>query len=663
MDGIIYDTLIAQSRKIKPPPAERERPVVVVAMDEASLIAPELLSFPRVYFTPVWAQLLDGIYTAGAKASGFDIIFAWSASQLYPGLENPFLRTLARYKDRTSIGRTATFPPVKSFYFAAGANDLSVPFLEIEPDSDGILRRVPLTTYVNEQGEKPTLVGALVQRLGIKDAPDVTLIAPKEPAELQIPTYSMIDVKRCIELDPAAVKSAFDGKVVLFGTTIADEDRKYASDRFMTKLQATAKPVDPGNENECNLVPLARSQIASTSIPGVHVHAMALEQIINREHILITSLTMILIIGGGLALLISGVGVSLSFSRALSVTGITLVGLYAVASILIINGVYLRLSLLLISVVMALFIAYAARYVFEERKRIRIQAAFGTYLAPSIVQSLSENSKNLKMGGENRELTIFFADLSGFTTLSTKVDAETLTTTVNRYLTQLVNAVEATGGYIDKFIGDAVMAYWGAPTNDPNHAVHAVTAAIDAYQRVVTQKAIDDEAGIPSFKVKIGLNTGIAIVGNVGTEGRRNYTAIGEAVNVAARLESVPTDYNCQIVIGPDTAAQIYQTYLVHELDAIQVKGRAKPVPVFRPICLQAEAQHTDREFISGYAEALKLYRGQKFKEAVEKFTYLVAEFPEHLTGPAAAMILRAQGYIDHPPPADWDGVWVKPTK
>lgn len=400
VDGVIYDSLIAQSRKIAPPPKDRPKPVAVIAMDEASLIAPELLSLPRVYFTPVWAELLDGVYAGGAKAAGFDIIFAWSASQLYPGLEVPFLRSLAKYKDRTSIGRTATFPPVKSFYFAAGANDLSVPFLEVEPDSDGVLRRIPLTTFVNEQGEKPTLLGALVARLGIKNVPHVTLIAPKEPAELQIPTYSMIDVKRCIELNPAAVKAAFDGKVVLFGTTIPDEDRKTASDRFMTKLSNTSSPVEGGNENECRLEPLGRSQPASKTIPGVHVHAMALEQIINEEYIYVSPLFMLMLVGGGLSLLIAGIGVNFSFFRALIVTLGTLIGLYLASSLLILDNIYLRLSLLIISVIMALFIAYAARYVFEERKRIRIQRAFGTYLAPSIVASLAENSKNLKLGGE-----------------------------------------------------------------------------------------------------------------------------------------------------------------------------------------------------------------------------------------------------------------------
>ncbi|MCX8500504.1 MAG: adenylate/guanylate cyclase domain-containing protein, partial [Alphaproteobacteria bacterium] len=647
-----------------PKPSD-DRPVVVVAMDLPSLTSEELAPYPRVYFLAVWGKLLDGVFEAGAKQASFDYIFAWSAAQLYPGLETPFLTALGKYHDRVGIGRTGVVPPLLPFFYSArgGEDPRSIPNLELEPDSDGVQRRVPLSLKT-DKGLQPSMVGAIASRLQIPAETNEILLAPRAAIEEQIPTYSMVDVLRCIQLDPEAMKRVFADKIVLFGTTAPDEDRKYASDHRITRLdpQANAAVTTPYSGG-CTLTPSPRSDPSSRTIPGVHVHALALEQLITGDMIRIVPPWVLIVIGGVLVGLVTAMGLFVSLLRAVLVTIAAEIALFATATALILYRYYLPLSLLLISVAVAMLLSYVARYVFEERKRVRLMKAFGTYLAPEIVNQLAEDESHLKLGGENRELTVFFADLSGFTILSTKVGAEELTNTVNRYLTQLVEAVDATGGYVDKFIGDAVMAYWGAPVEVKDHATRAVLAAMDAYDRVVRQKQIDDAEGRPGFKVKIGLNTGFAVVGNVGTEGRRNYTAIGEAVNVAARLESVPSDYGCNIVVGPITAQQIRGEIFSHELDAIQVKGRALPVAVFRPLGKLEDMTSVEQEFARDYGAALALYRSQKFSEAQKLWRELADRSSDFLKGPALAMVERAEGYIHHPPPEDWDGVWVKPTK
>src|SRR5262249_8949970 len=177
------------------------------------------------------------------------------------------------------------------------------------------------------------------------------------------------------------------------------------------------------------------------------------------------------------------------------------------------------------------------------------------------------------------------------------------------YLGLLVKEVEATNGYVDKFIGDAVMAVWGAPPADPDHAAHAAQAALAGLAAVNAAKAEADAKGLPGYSVKMGLNSGPAVIGNVGAPGRYNYTAIGETVNVAARLESVPNDYNCRIVIGPETAAAIADRYVVCELDWVQVKGKAEPIAIYDLLAARTGENQVECRYSREYAVALALYR------------------------------------------------------
>jgi adenylate cyclase len=341
----------------------------------------------------------------------------------------------------------------------------------------------------------------------------------------------------------------------------------------------------------------------------------------------------------------------------------TMVALYALSSTLLIFNIWLPITLLMTVAAGAMFIAYIARYLIEDRRRRRIQRAFGHYLAPGLVARMADDDSNLRLGGEEREITIMFADLSGFTALSAKLSAEELMATTNRYLSLIAGAVDATGGYVDKFIGDAVMAFWNAPANDPDHALHGATAGLDAATRIKAQRLEDEASGLPGFAVKIGINTGVAIIGNVGAEGRFNYTAVGEAVNIAARLESVPGDYQCSVVVGPQTAKLVASELVMHEVDLIRVKGKIEPVSVFRPLGRAGEVDQAGAAFKAAFESALALFRNRQFTEAEAAWNDAVKRFPEEITGPARVMAKRAADFASDPPDADWDGVWTKQTK
>jgi len=305
----------------------------------------------------------------------------------------------------------------------------------------------------------------------------------------------------------------------------------------------------------------------------------------------------------------------------------------------------------------------------SSRRRRRIEHAFCHYLSPMVVDRLASDASALKLGGEIHEVTVMFADLSGFTALSGRVEPEVLTHVTNRYLTYIVEQVEATGGYVDKFIGDAVMAIWGAPVTDSRHAVNGIRAAMATVARIRQEQEAAEARGEISFSVKIGLNSGPAIVGNVGTDKRYNYTAVGETVNLAARLEGVPSIYGCQIVVGQRTAELAGGEYLMRELDTIQVKGRETPLTVFEPIVERAKASQEQMDRVQRYLEALGYYRSMWFAEASQIWEALSRK--EHgslvLQGgkgeppgnPPARMAERACSFAAHWPLSPWNGVCV----
>ena len=234
----------------------------------------------------------------------------------------------------------------------------------------------------------------------------------------------------------------------------------------------------------------------------------------------------------------------------------------------------------------------------------------------------------------------------------------------NTYHAMMVEAVEATGGYVNQFLGDAVMAIWGAPLADPDHAASAARAALRIVESVMQAKAEADAHGVPGYAVKIGINTGPAVVGNVGAPKRYNYTAVGETVNIAARLESVPEDYGCRIVVGPDTAAAIGDRFVLCELDWIKVKGKDEAFSVFQLIAEKSTAEAAELRYREQYGAGLERYRAGDFAAAEEIWR---RQARASRTGPPLAppplVMARRCADLKSAPPASWDGVFVKTSK
>lgn len=309
----------------------------------------------------------------------------------------------------------------------------------------------------------------------------------------------------------------------------------------------------------------------------------------------------------------------------------------------------------------ALFVANLVwGYLFEYRKGRAMVNLFGEYVAPELVAEMAANPESYSMEGESRELTVLFCDVRGFTTISESLDPNALREYINIYLTAMSEDIRGNRGTLDKYIGDAVMAFWGAPVALQDHAQRAVASAL---RMQATANALNKDfaaRGWPPLRIGIGLNTGEMRVGDMGSKIRRAYTVMGDAVNLASRLEGITKVYGVGIAVGPGTRAAA-PSYAWRELDRVRVKGKNEPVPIYEPVDLEAELDTVRREELRQWHRALELVRGQRWDEADEVLDGLLALDPA--SGLYRLYRERVAWYRRHPPGADWDGVTSYDTK
>jgi adenylate cyclase len=297
--------------------------------------------------------------------------------------------------------------------------------------------------------------------------------------------------------------------------------------------------------------------------------------------------------------------------------------------------------------------AIALRLGIVDREKLFLRRAFGLYLSPSVIERLTSSGTLPTLGGETREITLFFSDVVGFSTLSEGVSPQDIVSLMNAYLTSMGEAIEEAGGFVDKFVGDAIVAIFGAPIMSANHAAEAVTAALECQSRL---EAFNREHA-PPVRHRIGLNTGEALIGNIGSQRRFNYTAFGENVNLASRLEQANTSLGTSILAAESVAIATRDAFFWREIDTIRVRGRSAPVTVFEPLCHRGEETQTQTEKVQAYAEGLVAWRARKFRQAEIAFS----RFPED--PPAALFRQRCRALVEDPPDNRWEPILIPPTK
>ena len=302
------------------------------------------------------------------------------------------------------------------------------------------------------------------------------------------------------------------------------------------------------------------------------------------------------------------------------------------------------------------------RFVMEFKLKQQIKKQFGTYLSAALVEKLQKNPGLLKLGGDERELSIMFTDVRGFTTISEHYgkDVQGLTSIMNRYMTAMTQAILDNDGTLDKYIGDAQMAFWNAPLDDPDHARNAVKTAMQMLKRLDTFNEEITKEGIPAFGMGLGINTASVVVGNMGSTQRFDYTCLGDGVNLASRLEGQSKPYGVRIIIGPLTYAKVNISYQCFELDCIAVKGKKEGVKIYT--ILENRLAENVMEVIRMHEAFLINYRAQKWDEAIALINALKKHNPE-LKKYYEAMVERIKELQGANLGADWDGVFRATSK
>ncbi len=315
-------------------------------------------------------------------------------------------------------------------------------------------------------------------------------------------------------------------------------------------------------------------------------------------------------------------------------------------------------SLVMVALLFALNMSYG--YFVESRTKRQITNLFGQYVPSELVDEMSKHPDSVSMVGESREMTVLFSDVRGFTTISEGLDPKELSLLMNEFLTPLSRVVYKHRGTIDKYMGDCIMAFWGAPLPDVNHAKNAIIAGIEMQLTLKKLQVHFKERGWPPIKIGVGINTGRVSVGNMGSEVRVAYTVMGDEVNLASRLEGITKQYGVGIVVGENTRNTV-SDFVYRELDHVRVKGKDKPIAIYEPLGLQSEVDKSTLEELKLFHEMRRLYLKQNWEQAELQLMNLQRISPE--TELYGIYMERIAHFRKSPPPSDWDGVYVFQTK
>ena len=522
-------------------------------------------------------------------------------------------------------------------------------YFNIFPDLDGTCRRVPLAINFHSRIALPLSLAMLrVYRpevpfairfadYGVESVRWGSLSIPVDEGGQMLvnfrgrgrtfPHISAIDV-----LDGKVPPATLRGKLVLVGVTAT----------AVSDLRVT--PFD-------------------SIFPGVEVHANVLDNILRRDFLWQPKWGVLVEIAA-ILLSVMILGVALHYARGIfgALVAAGLIGAYLVSSQWLFTAYGFPLSL--VYPLLAISLTYVAigvqHYVTEEREKRKIRDAFGLYLNPSLARLVSEKPEMLRLGGDKRELTVLFSDIRGFTTISERLSPEALVELLNQYLGAMTDIVFDHDGTLDKYIGDAIMAVWGAPIPQEDHAARACRAAVDMVTRLRDLNRGWQERGWPPLFIGIGLNTGDMVAGNMGSERRLSYTVMGDNVNLGSRLEGLNKMYGTHIICSDATLREARDVVVARELDLVRVKGKLQPVHIFQILGPSSERERWT-SLIERFNAGIAAYRERRWNEGLEIFSAVLAEFPED--GPARLYVERCRKMAAEPPERDWNGVTVMETK
>jgi adenylate cyclase len=413
--------------------------------------------------------------------------------------------------------------------------------------------------------------------------------------------------------------------------------------------------------NVAGLYDLKATPVSSV-YPGVELHATLITNILKGEHVRgpfpsqALGLALVCALAVGMVVVAAYRPVLTVPVTALVAAGVGVISYQAYAR----GGLFLHATPAWAATAATFVCGTLYNFATEGRRRRRIKGMFQTYVSPEVVDQMIARPELYALGGERKPMTVLFSDIRGFTTLSEGLEPTEVVALLNTYLDPMTEIVIRHRGTLDKYIGDAVVAIYGAPLPMEDHAARACRSALEMFRAL--EETVNPELvrrGWPEVRIGVGINSGLICAGNMGSERRRDYTVIGDGVNLASRLEGLNKYYGTRILIGPETREQVGDAFVCRHLDRVAVKGRGKAVDVHE---LVGEAVgEAEREAIRVYEEGLALLWARRFEEAAARFGEALGARPEDTA--AGLMKKRAVGFAAEPPPEDWSGAHVMDAK
>jgi adenylate cyclase len=536
-------------------------------------------------------------------------------------------------------------------------------FFNAPPDADGVVRKATLVLPYGRSNNLDewdlyssldlvtarAFLGAQAQDMNLVYGPpgvveiqfgDILRLHPDGRGQLMInyqgpassfTHYSIVDV-----LQKKFAPGAFQGKIILIGATAT------------------------------GIGDLRGTPYGGTDYPGVEIHANVIDNILNQrflKHGLRQALAdVLLIFFFGIPM---GIWMALVSPRWMWFGMALLLPLGALNFWAFLDGWWLNLLIPAFTLSTNVLLVSLYRALVEEKEKRRVRTAFGQYLSPEVIRRLLVNPRLVEP--KKTDITVMFSDIRGFTTISEKLDAQDLAVFLNQYLSDMTRLVFEHQGTLDKYIGDAVMAFWGAPFEEPGHATRACNTALKMMDRVREMQQKWEAEGKPHLDIGIGLNTGVASVGNMGSVLRYGYTALGDAVNLSSRLEGLNKDYGTHIVANETTyLAAKEDGFVFRELDLLRVKGKLEPVTIYELMGRQGETNSYGapgqwRARLALFDEGRKLYAQRKWEQAQKMFQLVLDQWSDD--GPSRTYWKRCQEYLFDEPPSGWDGVFLMTHK
>ena len=661
--------------------------IVIVSIDDQSdESTPDRWPWPRSYY----AHVIENLEEAGAAVIGLDVMLDQSDDS-NPQSDDRLAGVLRKYdnivltgkllRSSTNYSYSTLIPPYEKFISGPTSWGLAA----LEADADGFFRRYSVGQMYGDS-LLPSFAAEILRKF-LPNSNTVSLTIDKD--------YFVLNPYHILKFDPASMLINFSGPAFSFpyysfDTILDDKDFDLRADFDMNAFD------DPGDSTlglpaglkysgslKGKIVLIGSSmhelhdnfptpfmehrnnsgQEVLAEMPGVEIHANALQTILSGNYLKTLSRFSTLLILLFLSALIF-LSTRLASTLLSAILGVVLIIVYTVINAWAFSANNIILPVM--APVLTLLFAYTGFTVYnyflslQEKKMLR--GAFAYYVPETVIQDIVNNPEKLKLGGEERVVTVMFTDVAGFTTISEALKPRELVGLLNEYLTAMTDIVLKHKGVIDKYEGDAIMAEFGVPVPFEEHARAACSTALEMQHQLRLMRKAWAKRGMPELSARVGINTGEVIVGNMGSRDVFDYTVMGDHVNLGARLEGANKFYGTNIMISEFTHEVVRDHFLTRPLDLIRVKGKKKPVEVFELVAAN-DTKFTDNFFklMELFGRGIAAYRNQKWMDAADIFSYCLKLFPEDK--PSEIYYKRCFEYKQNPPGNDWDGVTIMTEK